>query len=126
MILKKEKGWKVKMQLTDKEMHKEKDLLQMKKMVSEHMKLLKIFLTRYEGRKTHKLRVDLSRREIECLYWASKDKTMAQTAEILYLSIETIKSYRKNALSKLRCRTIAGAVMQADSQHLFDAIQYGD
>lgn len=55
----------------------------------------------------------LSEREIEILELAARGYTSTQTAEKLYLSTETIKGYRKRALSKLGARSLSQAVAYA-------------
>lgn len=55
----------------------------------------------------------LTKRELECLYYAAQDKGCRETASSLHVSHETVKAYRKAALRKLGCRTMAGALMVA-------------
>lgn len=51
--------------------------------------------------------------EVEVLYWAARGKTAEETALILGLTINTLYSYRKNAIAKLNCSNIAHAVHKA-------------
>jgi DNA-binding CsgD family transcriptional regulator len=44
-------------------------------------------------------------REIECLYWLSKGKTIEMTAEILHLSPRTVKEYISNVKERMGCNT---------------------
>ena len=55
----------------------------------------------------------LTRRELECLYQAAYDKSCRETAEALFISLETVKTHRSVILRKLGCRTITGALMVA-------------
>ncbi len=52
----------------------------------------------------------LSRRETEVLKLISLEFTSAEIATQLFVSIETIKSHRKNLLQKLNARNVAGLV----------------
>jgi len=59
-----------------------------------------------------KKKVALSRREKECLYWASKGKKAKEIAQFLKIESSTVVSYQKNLRRKLRCKTIAQAVYE--------------
>jgi DNA-binding CsgD family transcriptional regulator len=52
----------------------------------------------------------LSEREMEILAGAAEGETAAQTGERLYLSAETVKSYRKRVIAKLGARNGTHAV----------------
>lgn len=52
----------------------------------------------------------LSKRELHCLYWASKGYTANETAEELGLQLETVKKYLKNANQKLGAPNKVAAV----------------
>ena len=54
----------------------------------------------------------LNEEEVACLFWAAKGKTVAQTAEVLSLSIACIKQHRKNILAKLEVENMTQAVFQ--------------
>ncbi|MGY4350430.1 DNA-binding CsgD family transcriptional regulator [Bradyrhizobium sp. GM7.3] len=54
--------------------------------------------------------IRLSRREIECLKWASRGKSAWEIGCILGISRNTAASYLENAKEKLGVRTIAQAV----------------
>lgn len=56
---------------------------------------------------------NLSQRETEILYLIMMEYTTSEIAGKLYLSIETIKSHRKNLLLKFRARNVAGLVRRA-------------
>ena len=55
----------------------------------------------------------LTERERECLYWAANDKGLRGTAEALHLSVDTIKTYRRELMNKLDCATMTGALFVA-------------
>lgn len=52
----------------------------------------------------------LSRREQECLYWASQGKSAVETATILQLRPETVRTYLKTLLKKLQAENKPQAV----------------
>ena len=52
----------------------------------------------------------LTGRELEVLEAAARGLTAAETAAELYLSFETVKSYRKRCAAKLGARTLAHSV----------------
>lgn len=54
--------------------------------------------------------IKLTQREAEVVRCAAEDLSMQETALCLCLSRETVKTHRHNALEKLGCHTIAGAV----------------
>ena len=54
----------------------------------------------------------LTKREKQCLYWAAKDKSVKETAQILFVSESTVKKHREKILQKINCRTMTGAVAQ--------------
>lgn len=55
----------------------------------------------------------LSKREIECLMWASKDMSVKETSAHMKISPETVKYYRLNAMNKTGNQTITGAACYA-------------
>jgi DNA-binding CsgD family transcriptional regulator len=59
------------------------------------------------------LRLSLRPREHDCLYWAARGKSAAETAVILGLQTETVRKYLKTALARLNARTKAQAVAKA-------------
>jgi len=61
----------------------------------------------------------LSAREKECLYWAARGKSVEETSLILNISIETVKSHRKNTIKKLHVTNVTQAVFQAAKRGLF-------
>lgn len=52
----------------------------------------------------------LTRRELDCLFWASKGWTAEETAFELQLQVETVRKYIKNASAKLGARNKVAAV----------------
>ena len=55
----------------------------------------------------------LNAREIEILAWAARGKTAEGTGREMFLSHETVKSYRKRACAKLGADGITHAVARA-------------
>jgi DNA-binding CsgD family transcriptional regulator len=62
---------------------------------------------------------ELTPREIECLKCAAHDMSVAETAAYLSRSPAMIKKNRVNALRKLHCQSIAGAIYLLFKQQLF-------
>ncbi len=52
----------------------------------------------------------LSKREKECLYWAAKGKSAAETAAILALQPETVRTYLKALMKKLKAENKPQAI----------------
>jgi len=57
-------------------------------------------------------------REYEVLKLIANELTMVEIAKQLYLSMETVKSHRKNLLKKLQAKNTAGLIRRAFEQHL--------
>ena len=55
----------------------------------------------------------LSERELEVLAAAAGGETMDETAKRLWLSLETVKSHRRNVIAKLGARNLAHAIALA-------------
>ncbi|MCE3238132.1 MAG: Bacterial regulatory protein luxR family [Gammaproteobacteria bacterium] len=55
---------------------------------------------------------DLTEREKECLWWASKGKSIKEVAKILQISPLTAETHNKNIRDKLHCSTIIEAVVE--------------
>ena len=55
----------------------------------------------------------LSERELEVLDAAARGETMEETATRLWLSLETIKSHRRNVIAKLGARNLSHAIALA-------------
>lgn len=62
----------------------------------------------------------LSRREAECLAWASRGKSSSDVGAILGLSPRTVDSYLEKVCAKLRVRTRIEAVALAVRMNLID------
>lgn len=60
----------------------------------------------------------LTRRETECLTWASHGKTAAEIGSILGISDRTVEGYITSACDKLGARTRQAAITKAISMHL--------
>jgi len=59
------------------------------------------------------MNVLLSKREEEILNLIMDEHTTSEIADMLYVSRETIRSHRKNLLSKFHARNVAGLVRRA-------------
>ncbi|MCF6775697.1 helix-turn-helix transcriptional regulator [Thiotrichales bacterium 19X7-9] len=57
----------------------------------------------------------LSNSELSVLYWSAKGKTSEEIASILYLSKNTVDTYRRNLINKLNVSNITQAVYVAIS-----------
>ena len=65
--------------------------------------------------------VELTNREKEVLKLIAEENTTQEIADILYLSKHTIESYRKNLISKLNVKNLAGLTKHAIKIGLLDA-----
>lgn len=54
--------------------------------------------------------VKLSKRENICLYLAAQGKSIEETSQLLGITIDTVKAYRKAIIRKLSCKNIPHAV----------------
>jgi DNA-binding CsgD family transcriptional regulator len=61
---------------------------------------------------------NLTYREIEVVCLIIDEKTTKEMAQSLYVSVETIKSHRKNIKKKLHVKNVAGIVREAFMQNL--------
>lgn len=66
--------------------------------------------------------VDISPREREVLQLLCAEKSNAEIAEMLYLSVRTVEGHRKNLLAKTGCRNTAGLVLFAVRYHIFEVM----
>lgn len=57
--------------------------------------------------------VGLTEREREIITMVAKEKTNGEIAEELFLSLDTVKTHRKNLMTKLNVRNVAGLVRYA-------------
>jgi len=55
----------------------------------------------------------ISKREKQILDLIANEHTIKDIASLLYISIETVKSHRKNLLFKLRAKNTAGMIRRA-------------
>jgi DNA-binding CsgD family transcriptional regulator len=55
----------------------------------------------------------LTRRELDCLYWAAQGYSTMETAEILEIQNETVRQYIKQSLKKLNARNKTQAIWLA-------------
>ncbi len=63
---------------------------------------------------------DLSARELEVLRLIAKEYTTPQIADALFISAHTVKSHRKNLLSKLQVKNAAGLIRFAVENELLE------
>lgn len=63
--------------------------------------------------------IHITNRELEVLEHIAQGFTMIQIADLLFVSMETIKSHRKNLFGKLNARNGAQAVMIAFKSGIF-------
>ena len=68
--------------------------------------------------KPSRIQKPLTKREKECLYWASEGTTGYDTAEILDISERTVIFHMQNAISKLNAKNRTHAVVIAISRGL--------
>lgn len=65
-------------------------------------------------------RITLSRRQVQCLYWAQEGKSAADIGVILGLSPRTVEEYLAKACDKLGVRRRVQAVVRARRLGLLD------
>ena len=63
--------------------------------------------------------VKLSEREIEVLYLIAYGFRNKEISQMLYLSIHTVDTYRKNLLFKMQAKNTAGLVRRAYEENIF-------
>ena len=73
----------------------------------------------FENKKAEE--VSLTTREKEVLKLIAEENTTQEIADILFLSKHTIESYRKNLISKLQVKNLAGLTKHARKMGLLDA-----
>ncbi len=73
----------------------------------------------FENRKQEE--VSLTEREIEVLKLIAEENTTQEIADTLFLSKHTIESYRKNLISKLQVKNLAGLTKHAIKMGLLDS-----
>ncbi len=73
----------------------------------------------FENKKTEE--VSLTNREKEVLKLIAEENTTQEIADTLFLSKHTIESYRKNLISKLQVKNLAGLTKHAIKMGLLDS-----
>lgn len=73
----------------------------------------------FENKKVEE--ISLTEREREVLKLIAEENTTQEIADILFLSKHTIESYRKNLISKLQVKNLAGLTKHALKMGLLDA-----
>jgi DNA-binding NarL/FixJ family response regulator len=63
-------------------------------------------------------REELTPRELEILKLVTEEKTTAEIAEKLFISVHTVDTHRKNILKKTKCKTIIGLIKFAFENNL--------
>ncbi|MBB6462714.1 response regulator transcription factor [Flammeovirga kamogawensis] len=64
--------------------------------------------------------IALTEREIEVLHLICKEKTNAEIAEDLFITLRTVEAHKRNLLEKTGCKNVAGLVLYAIERSLFD------
>lgn len=87
--------------------------------IHSHARLLQLMAMYFHAHARRKLRTErrvegirLSRRELECLEWASRGKSAWEIGCILGISRNTVAYYLENAKEKLGVRTVVQAVLR--------------
>lgn len=57
----------------------------------------------------------LSRREMECAYWLSQGKSANETAEIIGISVHTVRQYLDSSVAKLGAKNRADMILRASA-----------
>lgn len=73
----------------------------------------------FENKKAEE--VSLTKREKEVLKLIAEENTTQEIADVLFLSKHTIESYRKNLISKLQVKNLAGLTKHAIKMGLLDS-----
>ncbi|AZQ64314.1 response regulator transcription factor [Flammeovirga pectinis] len=64
--------------------------------------------------------IALTERELEVLHLICKEKTNAEIAEELFITLRTVEAHKRNLLEKTGCKNVAGLVLYAIERSLFD------
>ena len=64
--------------------------------------------------------IALTDRELQVLHLICKEKSNTEMAEELFVSVRTIEAHKRNLIEKTGCRNVAGLVLYAIEQNLFD------
>lgn len=64
--------------------------------------------------------IDITSREREVLQLICVEKSNAEIADKLFISIRTVEGHRKNLLAKTGCRNTAGLVLFAIRHHIYE------
>lgn len=75
--------------------------------------------TMFENKKQEE--ISLTEREVEVLKLIAEENTTQEIADTLFLSKHTIESYRKNLISKLQVKNLAGLTKHAIKMGLLDS-----
>ncbi len=75
------------------------------------------------GRKESQ-KVELTKRELEILELILKEKSNAEIAEQLFISLRTVETHKHNVIEKTGSKNIAGLVKYAIREKLFDNLFY--
>lgn len=64
--------------------------------------------------------IALTEREQEVLHLICKEKSNAEMAEELFITLRTVEAHKRNLLEKTGCKNVAGLVLYAIERSLFD------
>ncbi|MBD0399938.1 response regulator transcription factor [Flammeovirga sp. EKP202] len=64
--------------------------------------------------------IALTERELEVLHLICKEKTNAEIAEELFITVRTVEAHKRNLIEKTGCKNVAGLVLYAIERNLFD------
>lgn len=64
--------------------------------------------------------IALTERELEVLHLICKEKSNAEIAEDLFITLRTVEAHKRNLLEKTGCKNVAGLVLYAIERSLFD------
>lgn len=76
-----------------------------------HQKALEIQSVKFNINSTEK--INITQRELHCLYWASQGKTAFETSIIMGISKNTVRAYIESARHSLNCVSVTQAVSKA-------------
>lgn len=68
----------------------------------------------------------LSDREMQILYMIAQEKSSKVISELLYISLATVESHRKNIMMKVCAKNTAGIIVRAFQYGILDIDQYGN
>ncbi|WP_372755377.1 response regulator [Labilibaculum sp.] len=82
--------------------------------------ILESIVRNLNQKSNHKLKLDLTQREIEVLYNICKGYSNQEIADLLFISKRTVDKHRENILLKTESKNTAALVIYAIKQHIFE------